>query len=57
MQTEVISLNQLANILVDATILSTIDRPGLLAHEITHPTVGKAMTVQVDSEVLLIRGL
>ena len=54
---EVIDLNQLADILAAATIASTINTPGMLVHEINHPTIGKATTAQAGNDALLIRGL
>jgi hypothetical protein len=51
-----IDINQLADILTNSTIENTIDDGGMLAHEISHPSIGKATTVQVDSKALLILG-
>ncbi len=52
-----ITVEQLADILAAANIINTIDHSGMLAHEINHPTIGNAITVQGANDALLIRGL
>ena len=56
-QIETITVDQLADILIDATIISTVDHSGMLIHSISHPTIGKATTIQADSGAVLINGL
>ncbi|QPK64013.1 hypothetical protein IVG45_03275 [Methylomonas sp. LL1] len=51
-----ITIDQLADILLAATIISTTNHAGMLAHEINHPTIGKAATIQGDNGAFLIRG-
>ncbi len=53
---KLIDLDQACDILADCTINNTIDTGGMLAHEIDHPTIGTAITVQYECDVLLITG-
>jgi hypothetical protein len=46
--------NQLADILSEATIISTENHAGMLIHNISHPTLGNATTIQGSDGGLLI---
>lgn len=57
MQAKQLDLQQLSNILSEATITITQDHAGMLIHTINHPTIGTAITIQADAGALLIKSL
>jgi hypothetical protein len=52
-----ITLEVLTDTLAGSTNLETIDTSGMISHTIDHPTLGKCLTVQTDSNYLLITRL
>ncbi|UOA08126.1 hypothetical protein [Methylobacter sp. S3L5C] len=54
MRTQIITLEDLCNILEAATITATIDQGFMISHTIVHPALGKVQTVQADNNCLLI---
>jgi hypothetical protein len=46
MKTEVITLEDLADMLFESKIINTIDQGLMISHTINHPTLGKVQTIQ-----------
>lgn len=54
MKIEKLTENQLADILTESTIISTENFAGMLKNEIKHEKLGKAFTIQANSEAFII---
>jgi len=51
---EILSIEQLSDVLEVSIITSTIKHAGMLIHSITHPTLGPVTTIQGDDCGLLL---
>jgi hypothetical protein len=53
---QILTIEQLSDILAASTITSTASHAGMLIHSIEHPTIGRATAIQGDDGGLLITG-